>query len=105
MPTSENVAERTLVAVRRDGSEARITLAIGKPYRASDVDWACPVALHGLYPHLVDQHGVDSWQALQLAYLLIGGLLTSFIEDGGTLLWPEEREPVQLSELFPRYPP
>ena len=101
MPTSENIAERSLLAVCADGSEQCIKLAIGKPYRASDVDWACPVVLDGLYPRLADQHGVDSWQAMQLANQLIANLLTSFVVSGGKLFWPEDREPVELSELFP----
>ena len=102
MRTPEHIASRTLVAVSADGSEHLVTLAVGKPYRASDVDWACPVALDGLYPRLADQHGIDSWQAMQLAYQLLGKLISSFIGGGGKLLWPDGREPVQLSELLPK---
>lgn len=97
----DRVAERTLIAVRNDGSEQLITLALGRPYRATDGDWACPVALEGLYPPLGDLHGVDSWQALQLAYQFIERLVTAFVDDGGVLLWPEGRDPVHVSELFP----
>jgi hypothetical protein len=96
------IADRTLVAIRPDGSEVLVTLAIGQPYRVSEDEWACPVALDGLYPRLVDQHGIDSWQAMQLAYQLLANLLSSFIRDGGRLLWPEAREPVQLAELIPK---
>ena len=103
MTESEHVAERTLIAVRPDGSEQRITLAIGTPYRASEGDWACPVALDGLHPDLANQHGVDSWQALQLACQLVARLVASFVEGGGLLLWPDEREPVDPAELFPRH--
>lgn len=61
------------------------------------------MALNGLYGFLADQHGVDSWQALKLAYNLAVGLLGSFVEKGGRLfLWPNEAAITleELRELF-----
>lgn len=95
------VAHRTLLAIDKDGREFTLTLGIGQPYEISHDEWACPVAMSGLQERLRDQHGVDSWQALQLAYQLIAQLLGYFIADGGKLHWPESRDPVAISELIP----
>jgi hypothetical protein len=55
--------------------------------------------VEGLHEQLRDQVGVDSWQALQLAFQLVGQLLGYFIQDGGTLYWPDNQEQVTVSEL------
>jgi hypothetical protein len=43
------VAERSIVCERTDGQRIRVTLRIGRPYRSSDVDWACPVEAERLF--------------------------------------------------------
>jgi hypothetical protein len=113
---SSTIASRTLLAIDANGREFELTVAVGEPYEVSEREWACPVSVQGLHDRLRDIHGIDSWQALQLAYQLIAQLLSYFIEDGGRLFWApassnlpftaasEEREPVALDELFPRPP-
>ena len=96
------IASRVLLAIDSNGREFTLTLSIGHPYEVSPDEWVCPLTMDGLYERLRDQHGVDSWQSLQLAYQLIAQLVGGFIEDGGTLLWPESREAVALAELIPR---
>lgn len=81
------IAERTLHALAIDGRGFEIRLGIGKPYQISADEWACSVQGRGLYDHLSDMHGVDSWQALQLACQLAARLLGGFVEDGGRLFW------------------
>jgi hypothetical protein len=56
----EVIAERALVCEGANGKRTLVTLRIGRPYRSGDIDWACPVALAGLYKRLADQHGIDS---------------------------------------------
>jgi hypothetical protein len=97
---SEMIAQRAIVWVKPDGSRVPITLQIGKPYRASDVDWACPVAADGLYAKLSDIHGVDSFQALVLAQRLLLQLMNGAVEDGGTFLHVEDDSPINVSALF-----
>ena len=102
-PMPSAIASRTLVAIDAAGREFALTIGIGAPYQISEREWACPLSMAGLYERLHDAHGVDSWQALQLAVRLIDDLLAHFIEQGGRLYLPEGREPVSLEELFPRF--
>ena len=98
------LASRAIAAVSADGRHFQITLRIGIPYEISPEEWACPVAVEGLQEQLHDIHGIDAWQALQLAQNLQAQLLGYFIEDGGELFWTEPREQLELAELFPRVP-
>ncbi len=93
------IADRTLIAIDTTGREFTIHLGIGQPYAISPTTWACPVQLTGLHDNLLDQQGLDSWQALQLSTQLILHRLTHFLESGGTLLWPTTRHPFHLYEL------
>ena len=101
MTIRDKIATRTLLAVDSNGQEFCLTLGIGQPYESSPNEWACPLCMVGLHKRLVDQRGVDSWQALQLAYQLIMQLLVHFVEGGGQLYWMESREPMTLSQLLP----
>src|SRR4029079_4440595 len=79
------IATRRLMGISPEKGQLEIEIRIGQPYRASDVDWACPVAVDGLYAGLADQHGVDSFQALMLAQSLARDLLRDFMAKGGVL--------------------
>ena len=70
----------------RNGSRFEIVLAIGKPYRCSPEEWACPVELRGLHDSLRDIHGGDALQALCLALRLAFRLLAAFRDEGGKIL-------------------
>lgn len=96
------IASRKLVAIDAQGREFELTIAIGAPYEVSEGEWACPASMDGLH-RLRDMHGVDSWQAMQLACQLIGQLLVYFVEAGGRLFWPDTREQLAPEELFPRF--
>jgi len=102
MKSRAPIAERRIFAIAPDGAIFNIHIFVGAPYKVSEEEWACAVGLEGLHSSLRDQHGIDSWQVLQLAYQLINQLLVYFIEDGGRLYWSKEGEPITLSELFPR---
>jgi len=96
----DTIAERELIGIRNDGEKVLLRLRIGRPYPASDIDWACPVAVDGLHKRLADQHGVDSFQSLALAQALCRKLLEGFVKDGGTILSADGTSPVDLNELF-----
>jgi hypothetical protein len=78
-----------------------MTISIGEPYEVSKTGWACSASIEGLHGRFPDMHGVDSWQALQLAQQIIAQMLVHFVDDGGRLVDPEERELITPEELFP----
>jgi hypothetical protein len=94
------IASRELIA--EDASRGRffVRICVGQPYPIGADDWACAVALEGLYSHLSDQHGVDAFQSLMLAQGLARALLLGFIEDGGRLLDAEGGSAVSVQDLF-----
>lgn len=96
------IAQQSIVAVGADGKEAVICLGLGQPYKVPGGDWACPVWVDGLHAGLLDQHGVDSWQSMQLAIQLIAQLLGAFVAEGGQLLGIDDREPIEPADLFAR---
>lgn len=100
MEQQKVIAERELYAVAADGRSFEIKLGIGQPYRITEDEWACAVQLSGLHENLSDAHGIDSWQALQLAQQLAARLLQYFVEDGGRVFSEKDGEQVPLSELF-----
>ncbi len=98
------LASREVLAVAADGRNTKLTLRLGVPYEVSPEEWACPVALDGLHDRLGDIHGIDAWQALQLAQSLQAQLLGYFIEEGGRLYCHEPPATLSLAELFPKVP-
>ena len=104
MEKQEFIAERTLYAIATDGKGFELKISVGRPYQISEDESACAVRLDGLHNLLSDQHGIDSWQALQLAYQLVAQLLTYFVQDGGQLYWEKDGEQVALQDLIPKQP-
>lgn len=96
------LASRSVLAVTQSGERLTVTPTIGFPYEITSEEWACPVSLRGLDTQIVDIHGIDAWQVIQLAYELLVQLMGQFIKGGGKLYWPESEEPMELDELLPR---
>jgi hypothetical protein len=100
MPSGQpTIVSRELLAIDANEREFAVTIAIGAPYEVAEGEWACPASMEGLH-RLRDVRGIDSWQAMQLAYQLIAMMLTYFVEDGGRLVWLGE--PITPDQLFPR---
>ena len=100
-PKSEWLASRAIGAVSPDGRQIDVMLRLGMPYEVESEEWACPVAIEGLQEKLHDIHGVDAWQAIQLAQNLLVQLLGHYVEEGGRLVWPGSLEPLALGDVFP----
>lgn len=96
------VAEREIICERANGERVRVTLRIGKPYRVSDGDWACPVEAVGLFERLTDIYGVDSFQALFLAQSLLRNLMRGEAENGSAFWWADTHEKIDVDEMFGR---
>jgi hypothetical protein len=60
------------------------------------------VAADGLYSKLAPAVGIDSWQALMLAVRLLEDLLSTEVERGAILHWPDDTAAVSLARLFGR---
>jgi hypothetical protein len=97
---AEIIAERTLICVKPSGDRIPVTFRIGRPYRASDVDWACPVAAEGLHSKLSDIHGGDSFQALILTQKLLCQLMIGVIDDGGCFRSADDDSPIDVRQMF-----
>ena len=98
----EAIAERNLVYERPNGEQISVSLRVGRPYKSSNVDWACPVALDGLYERLADQHGIDSFQALMLSQRLFRQLMAAATEAGCVFRRIDDESVVDLEALFAR---
>jgi hypothetical protein len=96
----EIIAERKMVYENKDGERKSITIRIGKPYPVRDSEWACPVALDGLYKNLADQYGIDSLQSLNLAIRLARQLLLGLEEEGGRFFLEEGATPIAVAQMF-----
>jgi hypothetical protein len=84
------LAERTLLLVEGKSKQSvRLRVVIGKPYWIEEgISAACPIAIHGLVGRVQDVHGVDLFQALELAIGLANSLLSS-IPPEKVLVWPD----------------
>jgi hypothetical protein len=94
------IATRELFAEDASRGQFSIRVCVGHPYEVNTGEWACSVALEGLYSRLADQHGVDAFQSLMLAQRLARTLLLGFVEDGGTLLDSHGGRAVSVQDLF-----
>lgn len=96
----EIVATSSLDCVNSVGERYQVMVEIGRPYRAPEGEWACPVAMRGLHNSLPDVRGEDSLQALCLAASLVRMLLTGFVEDGGKIFFPNSDSEYDLNATF-----
>jgi hypothetical protein len=97
---AQYISVRELAAIDPVRGEISVLLCVGRPYQLGADEWACPVALDGLYAHLRDQHGVDSFQALVLAVRLAKTLLSDFVEKGGRLVGSKPGSSLSVGDIF-----
>lgn len=96
---SDIIATTTVDCVNSIGERNQVVIEIGRPYEVSPDEWACPVAMRGLYNRLQDIHGVDSLP-LCLAASLVRQLLTGFIEDGGKIFFLNSDSEFDIDSTF-----
>ena len=97
---AEPVVTTKLDCFRPDGERREVVVEIGRPYQVPEGEWACPVNIRGLYDGLSDIHGEDALQALCLAASLVRSLLTSFVEGGGRIMFPNTDAAYDLNATF-----
>ncbi len=107
----EVAAGLSLIGIWRTGEEHPVEVWVGKPYE-QDGDWACWVSVTWAGANTVPgmdrantrprlHHGADAMQALTLGLRFVGFSLGQFIECGGQLLYPEDREAFPMRAYFP----
>lgn len=90
MAMTKVLAERNLILQQPDGTRKQIVVRISTPYWVTEgQEAACPVEIEGMYGKLADAHGVDLYQALELAMQLVNTLLAATKSKHQELLWPD----------------
>jgi len=93
------IAERILRLKNTDGEVKEVNLGFGQPFQEEEGSWACPIQLKGLFEHVSDARGEDSFQALMLAQNLARTLLKALVEKGWSVYSYSEKE-VDVDTLF-----
>jgi uncharacterized protein DUF6968 len=79
------IASTNLIAVGPDGERSSVQFRIAAPVQLSPEEWECAVALDGLLADPPSIFGVDSMQALSLAWRFAKNILERFEASGGHL--------------------
>jgi hypothetical protein len=87
----EVIAERQL-ELRTPSGTVEVAALLGKPRQVADEEWTCAcITRFGTDERVIDIHGGDSMQALQLAMATLDEELKRRAEQhGGTLIWFDE---------------
>jgi len=99
--STPTIARLTINAISAEGKTFVIELEVGTPYKRETGEWACPLALKGLYDHLPEICGDDSFQALCLAIRLALEMLADFRDEGGKLLVDSDDFPLEAYAFGP----
>jgi uncharacterized protein DUF6968 len=98
-PIKEPVAAISLIWIDASGAQLPVKGTVGRPQQESDDEWSCAYALEGAFEQGPDITGGDSIQVLSLALYGLYHDLMRLLDDGGRLLSPRTREPVDLVAL------
>ncbi len=96
----QHMASRIVKAKDSTGKEFDMALEVGLPIQKDLNQWRCSVRVTNVFEPARDIYGMDSWQAVQLAFQFISRLLEDFVSRGGQLYWQESMEPLAVRELF-----
>ena len=95
------IAHREMIFRNKDGEEMVSQIPIGTPYKKSAYEWACDIEVPGIQKK-TPVHGVDSFQSLVLGLNILKAILERFEKQGGTILFPDDKEPISIEEIFSR---
>lgn len=92
-PITHTIADLDdLIWIRKDGTEAPITIRLARPYQRATGEWACPIELQGIeHPMQRDVFGESSLQALCLALSLARARLAHLIGRGERIVFANDR--------------
>jgi hypothetical protein len=83
------IADTKILMKSPNGDSKSIHVKIGLPYLLSHDEAACPISMTGLYPKIQDIHGIDTLQALALAFEFIRITIRKWEEKGFTFEFPQ----------------
>ena len=82
------IAERALVLETKKGERVQIKVKLGNPsWIVTGEEAVCLFAIDGMFRDVHEVHGVDPFQALQLAIQTVNILLMNSRK--GTVCWPD----------------
>ncbi len=94
------IAERSLLCQSSDGQKTPITIQISQPSQEDEHRWKCQIAVLGLYEDRPVIEGVDSFQALNLAFTIVRQGLEQFQQSGGKLFWRDGSGELAINDIF-----
>ena len=94
------IAERSLLCQSSEGQKTQITIQISQPEKQAENRWQCQIAVLGLYEDRPSIEGVDSFQALNLAFTVIRQGLEQFQQAGGKLFWQDGSGELAINDIF-----
>jgi hypothetical protein len=95
------IARRELIFRKEDGDELVTEIQIGAPYKRGIWEWACDIEVPRIHKR-APVHGVDSFQALILGLNVLKTILERYEKEHGTILFPDDKEPINIEEIFAR---
>ncbi len=102
-PIVDPLATADFLLTRPGGQAAHVTVMIGRPYLASELEARCPVELRGFESQYPDISGSNTLQALCLALIIVRRRLEDALDKGCILTATEGGEPydrVDIAALF-----
>lgn len=87
------IAKTEMDMISSEGVRKPIFVKIGQPYSISPNEAACPIAIAGLYPSISDIHGVDTFQALALAFEFVRTTIQAWEKEGYTFEFNQGEAP------------
>lgn len=93
------IAQRHILCIDGNGKRIKTIMLIGKPYPDGN-DYACPVSLAGLEGNTRHIMGVDSFQAIILAFKFCLSKLENFVSGGGKIVSAEDNKEINLDGFF-----
>jgi Domain of unknown function (DUF6968) len=76
------IAETTFLMTTPKGETKDIKIEIEQPYDFTESEAICPIKINGLYKKTIEIHGVDTFQALALAFEFIRNTIISWENKG-----------------------
>ena len=79
---NETIANTKLKMRSPSGDTTDIHIQIGRPYEISEDEAACPIEMKDLYQKIPDLRGIDTFQALAIAFMFVRTTIREWTKKG-----------------------